>query len=113
MKATQQLQLTLTQRFVLDHHFHSYPDGMSFEAILNGYENESNDEIVATDFWSNNMLPCELVAKLREMEVELRGDFFPKIRGDSDLMLKISPLSYWKTFSVIVIFPTFSYPESH
>lgn len=86
MKAAKKLQLTRTQRFVLDQFLHSYPDNMSFEAILNGYENPSNDEIVATEFWSNNTWPCDLVSKMREMEVDLSRAFFPTIKGDSDLM---------------------------
>lgn len=84
MKAT--TTLTGTQQFVLDQFFQKYPDGLSFDEILNGYENQDNREIVATDFWIESLLPEDMVKEARSVESELRHQFFPAVEGDFDLM---------------------------
>lgn len=84
MKAT--TTLTGTQQFVLNQFFTKYPEGLSFDEILNGYENQDSIEIVATDFWAESLLPEDMVIEVRSVESALRHQFFPAVEGDFDLM---------------------------
>ncbi|TDR30227.1 hypothetical protein [Hydromonas duriensis] len=69
--------LSRTESFVMMFFFDDYPQDMTFDAMMNAYEDPNNKVIVATEFWSMSLYREDLVDWVRGMEASMRFEFFP------------------------------------